>query len=180
MTYTWLENGRPAKIPAPAYILRVQKWIVGKIQDTKIFPTEPPLSVAAGTYPSGDTAMSPVTTPIAMPPTNLNASLSSLSGANNDWVGKASGFPQNYHQDLKSIIKQMFRCYSHLYHNHWDNPFWHINRHLELNSCFVHFTTVAMYYDLLPKKDMEPLQPLIDIFIREKVIPPEAVQQHTS
>lgn len=37
-----------------------------------------------------------------------------------------------------------------------------------------------MYYDLLPKKDMEPLQDLIDIFISQGVVPKEAVQQHVS
>ena len=40
--------------------------------------------------------------------------------------------------------------------------------------------TVTMYYDLLPKKDMEPLQPLTDIFIAQGVIPKEAVAMHNS
>ena len=40
--------------------------------------------------------------------------------------------------------------------------------------------TVAMYYDLLPKKDMEPLSGLVDIFIAQGVIPKEAVNQHQS
>ncbi|KAK5047906.1 hypothetical protein LTR84_006094 [Exophiala bonariae] len=180
LTYTWLENGRPAKIPAPSYIVRVQRWIVGKIHDQNVFPTDPPPTIAATTYASGDMGSNPAsaTTPIALPPSNQ--SLTSLSAGQDDWIGKASGFPQQYHQDVKSIIKQMFRCYAHLYHCHWDSPFWHINRHLELNSCFVHFITVAMYYDLLPKKDMEPLQGLVDIFVAQGVVPKEAVHQHVS
>ena len=101
------------------------------------------------------------------------------AGTQNAWVGKASGFHPNFHNDIKGIVKQMFRCYAHLYHNHYENPFWHLGG-LELNSCFVHFVTVAMYYDLLPKKDMEPLQPLVDIFIAQGVIPKEAVAQHQS
>jgi hypothetical protein len=40
--------------------------------------------------------------------------------------------------------------------------------------------TVSMYYDLLPKKDMEPLQGLVDIFIAQGVIPKEAVAMHLS
>ena len=36
--------------------------------------------------------------------------------------------------------------------------------------------TVAMYYDLLPKKDVEPLQGLIDIFVSEGVIPKDCVR----
>ncbi|EXJ85432.1 hypothetical protein A1O1_05796 [Capronia coronata CBS 617.96] len=182
LTYTWLENGRPAKIPAPSYIVRVQRWIVGKIHDEKVFPTEPPMSVASTAYASGDTSSTPgsATSPIPAGPTTLNQSLTSLAGNQDEWVGKSSGFPQNFLQDVKSIIKQMFRCYAHLYHCHWDHPFWHINRHLDLNSCFVHFITVAMYYDLLPKKDMEPLQGLIDIFVAQGIVPREAVQQHVS
>lgn len=180
LTYTWLENGRPAKIPAPSYIVRVQRWIVGKIHDPKVFPTETPPTFNGSTYISSDigtgTNVTSPQSPIAAGPTQLNQSLASLAGVQNEWIGKSSGFSINYHNDVKSIVKQMFRCYAHLYHNHWDNPFWHINRHLELNSCFVHFITVAMYYDLLPKKDMEPLQPLIDIFIAQGVLPKEVLQ----
>jgi Mob1/phocein family len=183
LTYTWLENGRPAKIPAPSYITRVQKWIVGKIHDPVTFPTDPPNSVSSTAFASGDTA-SPSNhsagTALAAPPTSLSTPLTQLSGQETDWIGKQSGFPPNFHSDVRSIIKQMFRCYAHLYHGHWENPFWHINRHLELNSCFVHFVTVAMYYDLLSRKDMEPLQRLIEIFVSQGVIPGEAVQQHTS
>lgn len=147
-----------------------------------MFPTQPPVTtdIAATAYASGDINGSGSSTPIAAPPTNLNTSLAQLSGLKDDWIGRASGFNPNFHNDVKGIIKQMFRCYAHLYHNHWDNPFWHINRHLELNSCFVHFMTVSMYYDLLPRKDMEPLQGLVDIFVQQEVIPKEAVRQHQS
>jgi len=183
LTYTWLENGRPAKIPAPSYIVRVQRWIVGKIHDPNVFPTEPPLPVAITAYASGDTngSSSPAPgTPIAAGPTTLNQPLNQLPGGRDEWIGKSSGFHQNFHNDIKGIIKQMFRCYAHLYHNHYESPFWNLGRHLELNSCFVHFMTVAMYYDLLPKKDTEPLQGLIDIFIGQGLIPKEAAQQHQS
>ncbi|OAP59492.1 hypothetical protein AYL99_06790 [Fonsecaea erecta] len=180
LTYTWLENGRPAKIPAPQYIVRVQRWIVGKIHDEKTFPTAPPPTDDETSYMSGDTGtVTPsATTPIAAPPSNLNQS--TLAGAQDEWIGKSSGFPPHFHADVKAIIKQMFRCYAHLYHCHFTDPFWHIGRHAELNSCFVHFCTVAMYYDLISKKDMEPLQGLIDIFVAQGVIPKEAVQQHVS
>lgn len=158
----------------------MQKWIVGKIHDQNTFPTDPVPSVAQTAYPSGDGSATPTMAPIAAGPTNLNQSLASLAGVQNEWIGKSSGMPQHFHQDVKSIAKQMFRCYAHLYHNHYDNPYWHINRHLELNSCFVHFITIVMYYDLVPKKELEPLQGLIDIFIVQGVIPKEAVAQHQS
>lgn len=75
-------------------------------------------------------------------------------------------------------MKQMFRCYAHLYHGHWENPFFHINKHEVLNMCFVHFVTVAKYYKLVADKEMEPMQPLIDIYIKQEKIPPEALAGH--
>ena len=48
--------------------------------------------------------------------------LSVLAGK--DWLGKSSGFPENFETDVKSIYRQMMRCYAHLYHGHWLDPFW--------------------------------------------------------
>jgi hypothetical protein len=152
---------------------------VGKIHDEKTFPTSPPAPIEH-TFISGDIGTPGPANPIAAPPTNLTQPLATLAGVQDEWIGKSSGFPQHYHADVKAIIKQMFRCYAHLYHNHFTDPFWHLGRHTEMNSCFVHFCTVAMYYDLISKKDMEPLQDLVDIFVRQGVIPKEAVQQHVS
>lgn len=118
----------------------------------------------------------PATTPIAAGPTNLNASLTTLAGQ--DWIGKSSGFPPTFYKDCQGIMKQMFRCYAHLYHGHWLDPFWHINRHEMLNMCFVHFVTVAKYYKLVADKEMEPMQPLIDLYMKQEKIPPEAIAGH--
>jgi hypothetical protein len=35
-----------------------------------------------------------------------------------------------------------------------------------LNMCFVHFVTVSKYYGLVSDKEMEPMQPLIELFAR--------------
>ncbi|KAJ9203889.1 hypothetical protein DTO166G4_6863 [Paecilomyces variotii] len=152
LTYTWLVDGRAAKISAPKFINRVEKWIVSKIHDPVMFPTDPVNGVprtAVGDAASGD-----------------------------DWIGKSSGFPQTFYKDCQGIMKQMFRCYAHLYHGHWLDPFWHINRHEMLNMSFVHFVTVAKYYKLVADKEMEPMQPLIDLFIKQEKIPPEAIAGH--
>lgn len=175
LTYTWLVDGRAAKISAPKFINRVEKWIVSKIHDPVMFPTEP-VQGAPHTFASGDVSTPPATTPIAAGPTNLNASLTTLAGQ--DWIGKSSGFPPTFYKDCQGIMKQMFRCYAHLYHGHWLDPFWHINRHEMLNMCFVHFVTVAKYYKLVADKEMEPMQPLIDLYIKQEKIPPEAIAGH--
>ncbi|KAE8393941.1 Mob1/phocein [Aspergillus alliaceus] len=161
LTYTWLVDGRAAKISAPKFINRVEKWIISKIHDPVMFPTDKvnglpdtfALHEISGTSPSSPSANTPT----------------------EEWIGKSSGFPQTFYKDCQGIMKQMFRCYAHLYHAHWLHPFWHINKHDILNMCFVHFVTVAKYYKLVSDKEMEPMQPLIDLFIKQQRIPPEAL-----
>jgi Mob1/phocein family protein len=175
LTYTWLVDGRAAKISAPKFINRVEKWIVSKIHDPVMFPTDP-VQGSPYTYASGDVSTPPAAPPIAAGPTNLNTSLTTVSGQ--DWIGKSSSFPQTFYKDCQGIMKQMFRCYAHLYHGHWLDPFWHLNKYEILNMCFVHFVTVAKYYRLVADKEMEPMQPLIDLFVKQEKIPPEALAGH--
>ena len=166
------------KVPAFQYIGLVRRWIHGKLLDPGTFPTEP-LAPSAAQYASGNVAQEDGSQPIAAPPTNLNASLSALSGRT--WVGKAAGFPEQFFPDVKTIFRQIFRIYAHIYHSHWVDPFWHIHSNnppssgwTDLNSCFVHFVTVAKLFGLLSEKDLEPMQPLIDIWIKNGSIPPDA------
>jgi hypothetical protein len=174
LTYTWLVDGRAAMISAPKFINRVEKWIVSKIHDPVMFPTDPVQGVPQA-FALGDLATSPTATP-PIGSTSLNASLTAVPSQ--DWIGKWSGFPQTFYKDCQGIMKQMFRCYAHLYHGHWLDPFWHLNKHEILNMCFVHFVTVAKYYRLVTDKEMEPMQPLIDLFVKQEKIPPEALAGH--
>lgn len=167
----------PVKVPAEQYIKLVQRWIVGKLSDPRVFPTDSPTSNPA-TYASGGLNTPGATSPIAAGPTALNASLSTLAGR--EWVGKNAGFPESFFNDCKTIFRQLFRVYAHLYHAHWIDPFWHMtdgslaHGWTDLNSCFVHFITVSKLFGLLTEKDLEPMQPLIDIWISNGSIPPDA------
>ena len=177
-TYTWLNSQKePVKVPAYQYIGLVRRWIQGKLADPRTFPTDP-LSSTAAVYASGNTAEGG-DTPIPAGPTNLNTSLSTLSGRM--WTGKPAGFPENFFIDVRTIFRQIFRIYAHIYHSHWVDPFWHIHSTnpsssgwTDLNSCFVHFATVAKLFGLLSDKDLEPMQPLIDIWVANGSIPPDA------
>lgn len=64
----------------------------------------------------------------------------------------------------------MFRCYAHLYWQHW-LTFWDTSSHRELNTCFVHFVNVGRIFGLFTDKDTEPMQPLIDLWVRQGVLP---------
>ncbi|KAF2461067.1 protein kinase-like protein activator [Lineolata rhizophorae] len=172
-TYAWLDQQRkPIKIPACSYIHHVQKWINGKISDPNLFPTDTSFALPSA-YASGGMNTPGASTPIPAGPTNLDASLNSLAGK--EWLGRSSGFPENFEGDIKSIYRQMARCYAHIYHGHWLDPFWHINAYKELNTCFIHFVNVGKLFGLIADKEMEPMQPLIDLW-QEKGLLPSAQQ----
>lgn len=167
--YTWLDNSkRPIKIPASHYMQLVQKWIWGKINDPRLFPTDPSFSTPSS-FASGGLNTPHANTPIAAGPTSLSAPLSALAGK--DWLGKASGFPENFESDIKSIYRQMARCYAHIYYGHWLEPFYHIGAFRELNTCYIHFVNVGKMFGLLTDKDLEPMQPLIDLWTAKGLLP---------
>lgn len=147
VSYTWIDQNRnPMPLPAPTYIRHIQTWVNGKILDTSLFPTD--------TFTSAP----------ALPTT------SQMAADSNYWLGKPSGFPQRFETEVKNMYKQMFRCYAHLYWSHW-MTFWDVNAYRELNTCFVHFVNVGRLYQLLSDRDAEPMQPLIDIWVKQGVLP---------
>lgn len=164
----------------------MQRWIQGKIDNNDIFPTDPagvsfafntaaPASTISGaTYASGDTgAPGSNTPPIPAGPTSLNAPLSQLAGAQ-DWIGKSSGFPQDFVDVCQTIFRQMFRVYAHLYWAHFVDPYYHLSISSHLNSCFSHFILTATALDMLKSQELEPMQPLIDLWAANGTFPPES------
>ncbi|TKX22313.1 hypothetical protein C1H76_5421 [Elsinoe australis] len=146
VTYTWLDaNKNSVRVPAPQYIAYVQRWITGKITDPSIFPTD------AFTGPPP---------PLNNPP----------AGTQDSWLGKSSGFSASFPSDIRNIYRQMFRCYAHVYHAHW-LEFWHLGAYKELNTCFIHFVNVGRLFGLLNDKDLEPMGPLIDIWLEKGWLP---------
>lgn len=74
------------------------------------------------------------------------------------------------------MYKQMLRCYAHLYWQHW-LTFWELSAHRELNTCFVHFMNVGRSYNLLNDKDIEPMLPLVDLWVKDGILPKYEVVQ---
>lgn len=155
-SFTWLNNKRePVELPAYEYITLMQRWISGKIDDTNIFPTD-----SNGVSYSHNPAIT--TTP-----------LSQLTNPGEmDWVGKRSGFPENFVEVCQTIFRQMFRVYAHLYWAHFIDPFYHLNLEKQLNSCFSHFVLTACALDMLKPQELEPMQPLIDLWAANGTFPP--------
>jgi hypothetical protein len=158
----------------------MQRWISGKIDNTIIFPTDPAgvsfahntgvPEVSSAGFASGGLNTPGANTPIPAGPTTLNASLSSLSGPG-DWVGKSSGFPVDFFDSCQIIFRQMFRVYAHLYWAHFVDPFYHLNLEKSMNSCFSHFVLTATEIDMLKPSELEPMQPLIDLWAANGTFP---------
>lgn len=157
-SFTWLNSRRePVELPAFEYMTLMQRWISGKIDDTNIFPTDP-----SGVSYANNPAIT--TTP-----------LSQLSNpGERDWIGKRSGFPENFVDVCQTIFRQMFRVYAHLYWAHFTEPFYHLNLEKQLNSCFSHFVLTATALDMLKPHELEPMQPLIDLWAANGTFPPES------
>lgn len=161
-SFTWLNARRePVELPAYEYMTLMQRWISGKIDDTKIFPTE-----ASGVSYALNPTMSSGTVPL----TQLTG-LTGAPGEQRDWVGKRSGFPENFIDVCQTIFRQMFRVYAHLYWAHFVEPFYHINLEKQLNSCFSHFVLTATALDMLKPHELEPMQPLIDLWAANGTFP---------
>jgi len=171
------------ELPAHEYIALMQRWISGKIENPEMFPTDPagvsyanntaPPAIASSTYASGGTNTPGASTPIPAGPTNLNASLSQLAGPG-DWIGKSSGFPHDFYEICQTIFRQMFRLYAHLYWDHFIQPFYDLNLEKSLNSCFSHFVLTATALNMLKPHELEPMQPLIDLWAANGTFPSES------
>lgn len=140
----------------------MQQWISKKIDDPILFPTDP-AGVSFAPNPAfqgggGAGAAGP---------------LSGLAGLD-DWVGRRSGFPKDLVNICQQIFLQMFRVYAHLYWAHFVDPFYHLNLEKSLNSCFSHFILTATALDMLAPHDVEPMQPLIDLWAANGTFPPDS------
>lgn len=150
MIYTWIDTQKnPIHLPAPQYMSNIEIWILGKIQDQSLFPTDNFTSA---------------------PPLPSAAMLAEMANDPNYWPGKLSGFPQRFPTECKNMYKQMFRCYAHMFWSHYLD-FYHLHSDKTLITSFLHFINVGRQYDLLTDKDCEPMAPLIAIFEKNGWLP---------
>jgi len=70
-------------------------------------------------------------------------------------------FPKNFLSIAKTILKRLFRVYAHIYYEHF-NQVLQLQEEPHLNTSFKHFTYFVQEFDLVEKKELAPLQDLID------------------
>jgi len=76
-------------------------------------------------------------------------------------------FPRNFQSVVKNIFKRLFRVYAHIYYSHFQKIVT-LGEEAHLNTCFKHFYYFIDEFDLVEKKEMIPLQDLIDNLTRPK------------
>ncbi|KAI1006826.1 hypothetical protein K3495_g1382 [Podosphaera aphanis] len=165
-SFTWLNSRKePVEVPAHEYISLMQRWISGKIDNTAIFPTDP-TGVSFAHIPVGHDISN------SAGAKSINQQYQHASPG--DWIGKSSGFPVEFVDVCQTIFRQMFRVYSHLYWAHFIDPFYHLNLEKSMNSCFSHFILTATEIEMLKPHELEPMQPLIDIWAANGTFPKES------
>lgn len=70
-------------------------------------------------------------------------------------------FPKNFLGIAKTILKRLFRVYAHIYFEHF-NQVIQLQEQAHLNTSFQHFIYFVQEFDLVEKKELAPLQELID------------------
>ncbi|KAF1797057.1 Mob1/phocein [Mucor lusitanicus] len=78
-------------------------------------------------------------------------------------------FPRELPSVVKKMFAQMFRLFAHIYHVHYDKVLC-LNEEPHFNSLFAHFISFAREFDLLDRKEIQPLNELIDVMSRNGVI----------
>lgn len=66
---------------------------------------------------------------------------------------------------VKNIFRRLFRVYVHVYYSHFDKIVG-LGAEAHLNSCFKHFMAFVAEFDLVDKREQEPLKDLINNLMR--------------
>jgi MOB kinase activator 1 len=70
-------------------------------------------------------------------------------------------FPKSFQSLVKNIFKRLFRVYAHIYHSHFPQIV-SLGEEAHLNTSFKHFIFFVQEFDLIEKKELAPLDELID------------------
>ncbi|KAH7576446.1 hypothetical protein JRO89_XS01G0067300 [Xanthoceras sorbifolium] len=73
-------------------------------------------------------------------------------------------FPPNFKEVVKTIFKRLFRVYAHIYHSHFQKIV-SLKEEAHLNTCFKHFILFTCEFGLIDKKELAPLQELIESIV---------------
>ncbi|XP_047143765.1 MOB kinase activator 1B [Hydra vulgaris] len=75
-------------------------------------------------------------------------------------------FPKNFVSIAKTILKRLFRVYAHIYHQHFPQVV-SLGEEAHLNTSFKHFIYFVQEFGLIDKRELAPLQELMDKLINK-------------
>lgn len=75
-------------------------------------------------------------------------------------------FPKNFVSIAKTMLKRLFRVYAHIYHQHFPQVV-SLGEEAHLNTSFKHFIYFVQEFTLIEKRELAPLQELIDKLINK-------------
>ena len=80
-------------------------------------------------------------------------------------------FQKKFPTLVSTIFKRLFRVYAHIYHSHFPQVI-ELGSEAHLNTSFKHFIYFVLEFDLIQRKELEPMQELIDTFAKPKWFQP--------
>ncbi|OAY80197.1 MOB kinase activator-like 1A [Ananas comosus] len=80
-----------------------------------------------------------------------------------DWIEVQLDVNPYFLRNL-TIFKRLFRVYAHIYHSHFQKIV-NLKEEAHLNTCFKHFILFTCEFGLIDKKELAPLQELIESII---------------
>jgi len=75
-------------------------------------------------------------------------------------------FPKNFVTIAKTMLKRLFRVYAHIYHQHFSHVV-NLGEEAHLNTSFKHFIYFVQEFGLIDKRELAPLQELIEKLINK-------------
>jgi MOB kinase activator 1 len=76
-------------------------------------------------------------------------------------------FPKTFRDTVKNIFKRLFRIYAHIYYSHFQKIV-SLGEEAHLNTCFKHFYFFIVEFSLVDKREMAPLEELINSLVNQK------------
>ncbi|CAK9300292.1 unnamed protein product [Gordionus sp. m RMFG-2023] len=75
-------------------------------------------------------------------------------------------FPKNFISTAKVILKRLFRVYAHIYYQHFQEII-KLGEEPHLNTSFKHFIYFTQEFNMIDKRELAPLQELIDKLVNK-------------
>ncbi|XP_077550986.1 MOB kinase activator 1B-like [Haemaphysalis longicornis] len=75
-------------------------------------------------------------------------------------------FPEYSSSIAKAVLRQLFRVYAHIYHQHFSEVV-QLREEAHLNTSFKHFNSFFVKFDLIDRRELVPLQEVIEKLTNE-------------